>query len=139
MIGRNIFLASKTVRHKPYKELQLLLVPIPQSKNLSINFFIRLPVFNNWKSNTYDFILVIIYWLTKMVHYEPVKVIIHTFGLAKVIFDVIVLHHSLSNLIVSDQGSVFTLKFWSSLCHFHVIKQKLLNSFHLQIDSQTKR
>ncbi len=53
-----------------------------------------------------------------MVYYELVKVIIDAFGLAKVILDIVVLHHGLSNLIGSDWGLVFTLKFWLLLCYF---------------------
>ena len=72
--------------------------------------------------DSYDSILVIVDWLTKMVHYEPVKVTIDASGLAKVILDVVVRHHGLSNLIVSDKGLLFTSKFWSLLCYFLDIK-----------------
>ncbi len=74
-----------------------------------------------------------------MVHYEPVKVIIDALGLAEVILDVVVRHHSLSDSIVSDRSSVFISKFWSSLCYFFGIKQRLSTTFHPQIDGQTER
>ena len=74
-----------------------------------------------------------------MVHYEPVRVTIDALGLAEVILDVVVWHHSLSDSIVTDKGSFFTSKFQSSLCYFFGIKRKLLITFHPQIDSQTKR
>ena len=74
-----------------------------------------------------------------MVYYEPVRVTIDALGLAKVIFDMVVWHHGLSNLIVTDKGSLFTSKFWSSLCYFFGIKWRLLTTFHPQIDGQTKR
>lgn len=41
-------------------------------------------------------------WLTKMVHYEPVKVTIDALGLAEVIIDVVIRHYGFSDLIVSD-------------------------------------
>ena len=75
----------------------------------------------------------------KIVYYEAVKVTINVLGLAKVILDVVVQHQDLSHLIVSDKGLLFTLKFWSSLCYFLGIKQKLSIAFHLQIDGQTER
>ncbi len=84
-------------------------------------------------------ILVIVDRLTKMVHYEPVKVTIDAPGLAEVILDVVVRHHGLPDSIVSDRGSVFTLKFWSSLCYFLSIKQKPSTAFYPQTDGQIKR
>ena len=74
-----------------------------------------------------------------MVHYEPVKVIIDVPGLAEVILDVVIWHHDLSDLIVTNGGSLFTSKFWSSLCYFLGVKRKLSIAFYLQTDSQTKR
>ncbi len=40
---------------------------------------------------------------------------------------------------MTDRGSLFTSKFWSSLCYFLGIKKKLSTAFHPQIDGQTKR
>ena len=48
-------------------------VPTYQWKNLSIDFVIRLLVSTNWKGKSYDFILVIVNWLTKMVYYDVGK------------------------------------------------------------------
>ncbi len=60
---------------------------------MSIDFVTGLSISANWKGDSYDSILVIINRLTKMVHYEPVKVTIDVLGLAKVIIDVVVCHH----------------------------------------------
>ena len=54
-----------------------------------------LPISINWKGESYDSILVIIDWLTKMVYYELVKVTIDTLWLAKVILDIVVRHHGI--------------------------------------------
>ncbi len=62
----------------------------------------RLPVSTIWKSDTYNSILVIVDWLTKMVYYKPVKVIINAPDLAKIILDVVVQYYDLPNSIVSD-------------------------------------
>ena len=98
-----------------------------------------LPILTDWKGDGYNFILVIIDWLTKMVYYKYVKVIINAPGLANVILDVVVRHHGLPDSIVSDRGSFFTSKFWSSLCYFIDIKQRLSTAFYPQTDGQTKR
>ena len=74
-----------------------------------------------------------------MVYYKPIKVNINAPGLAKVILDIVVWHHSLFNSIISNKGSLFTSKFWSSLCYFLSIKQKLSTAFHPQTNGQIKR
>ena len=74
-----------------------------------------------------------------MVHYELVKVIINALGLAEVIIDVVVWHHDLLDSIVTDRNSFFTSKFWSSLCYFLRVKQKLSTAFHPQTDDQIER
>ncbi len=58
----------------------------------------------------------------KMVHYEPVKVTINALALGEVIIRIVVYNYSLPDSIVSDWGSVLTLKFWFSLCYFLGIK-----------------
>ena len=100
--GCDVCIASKTVRHKSYGDLQSLPVLTHRWKDLSMDFVTGLPVSTNWKGRTYDSILIIVDWLTKMVHYEPVKPIIDAPGLAEVIIDVVVRHLGLPNLIVSN-------------------------------------
>ena len=74
-----------------------------------------------------------------MVYYKPIKVITNAPDLAEVIINVVVRHHGLLDSIVTDRGSLFTSKFWSLLCYFLGIKQKLLTAFYLQTDGQTER
>ena len=74
-----------------------------------------------------------------MVYYEPVQMTITAPALAEVIFNVVVRHHGLPDSIVSDRGSVFTSKFWSSLCYFLSIKRRLSTAFYPQTDGQTER
>ncbi len=104
-----------------------------------MDFVIGLPILANWKGDSYNLILVIVDRLTKIVHYKPVKVIINAPGLAEVIIDVVVYYHRVLELIVIDQGSLFTSKFWSMLCYFLEIKKKLFTTFYPQTNSQTKR
>ena len=137
--GCDVCLSSKAVKHKPYKDLQSLPVPIHWWKDLAMDFVTRLRISTDWKGDSYDSILVIVDRLTKMVHYEPVKVTIDAPGLAEVILDVVVRHHGLPDSIVSDRGSLFTSKFWSSLCYFLVIKQRLSITFYPQTNGQTKQ
>lgn len=57
-----------------------------------------------------------------MVYEKPVKGTIDPLGKAEVIIKAVVLYHGLPNSIISDYLSVFTSKFWSSLCFFLGIK-----------------
>ena len=104
-----------------------------------MDFVTSLPVSINWKGDSYNSILVIVNRLTKMVHYEPVKITLDAPGLAEVIIDVVVRHHGLPDSIVTDQGSLFTSKFWSLLCYFLGIKRRLSIAFHPQTNGQTER
>ena len=81
--GCDVCLASKAVRHKPYRDLQSLPVPTHRWKELSMDFVTGLPLSADWKGNSYDSILVIVNQLTKMMHYKPVKVTIDDPGLGK--------------------------------------------------------
>ena len=88
--GCNVCLASKAVRHKPYGDLQALPVPTHRWKDLLMDFVTGLPVSTDWKGESFVSILVIVNRLTKMVHYEPVKITIDAPGLVEVILNVVV-------------------------------------------------
>ncbi len=100
--GCDVCLASKPVQHKPYWDLQFFPVPTNRWRDLSMDFVISLSILTNWKCKSYDSILIIVNRLTKMVHYEPVKVTVNALSLAEVIIDMVVQHHSLLHSIVSD-------------------------------------
>ena len=104
-----------------------------------MDFVTGLPISTDWKGDSYDSILVIVDRLTKMVHYELVKVTINASGLAEVIIDIVVRHHGLPDSIVTDRESLFTSKFWSLLCYFLGIKRRLSSAFYPQTDGQTER
>ena len=55
-----------------------------------MDFMTDLPLFTDWKSDSYDSILVIVNQLNKIVRYKPVKVTIDASGLAKVILDIVI-------------------------------------------------
>ena len=82
-----------------------------------------LPLFANWKSNSYNLIFVIVDRFIKIVYYKPVKVIINAPKLAKVIIDMVVRHYSPPDSIISNQGAIFMFKFWYLPCYFFDIKQ----------------
>ena len=73
-----------------------------------------------------------------MVYYELMQITIIAPALAKIILNMVIWHHSLSNSIVSNHGSVFMSKFWFLLYYFSSIKQSLSTTFYSQINGLTK-
>ena len=120
--GYDVYLASKAVRHKPYRDLQSLLILTHWWKELFMDFVTGLPLSADWKGDNYDLILVIIDQFIKMVHYKPVQVTINALRPAEVIIDVVVWHHGLPDSIVTNRGSFFKSKFWSLLTYFLGVK-----------------
>ena len=53
-------LVSKAISHKPYRNLQLLLVLTCRWKNLSIDFMTGVLILTNWKVESYNSIFLII-------------------------------------------------------------------------------
>ena len=104
-----------------------------------MDFVTGLPILTDWKGDSYNSIFVIVDRLTKMVYYKPIKVTINAPGLATVIIDMVVQHHELPDLIVTNRGSLFISKFWLLLCYFLGIKRRLSTAFHPQTDGQTER
>ena len=136
--GCDVCLASKAIRQKLYGDLQSLPVFTQRWKDLLMDF-VTLPILTDWKEKNYDSILVMVNRLTKMIDFEPVKITIGALRLAEVIINVVVRHYGLPDSIVTDRGSLFTSKFWSSLCYFLGIKRKLSTAFYPQTDGQTER
>lgn len=66
------------------------------------------PISVNWKSDSYNLILVIINYLIKIVYYKLVKVTINALGLVKVIINVIIYYHRVSEFIVINRDLLFS-------------------------------
>ena len=103
-----------------------------------MDFVTRLPIWTDWKDDSYDSILLIVTQLIKIVYYELVKVTIDALELPEVILHVVVWHHGLPNSIVSYRDSFFTSKFCSLLCYFLGIKRRLSTTFCSQTNKQTE-
>ena len=136
--GGDMCLALKAVSHKRYGNLQSLPLLTYRWKDLLMDFVTSLPISTKYKRDNYDFILVIVYQLMKMVHYKPVKITINAAGLIEVIIKIVIHHHGLPNSIVTDKGSLFTSKFWLLLYYFFGTKPGLSTAFYPQTDRQTK-
>ena len=51
----------------------------------------------------------------------------------------VVWHYSFLDSIMSNSGLFFISKFWSLLCYFFGIKQRLSTAFHTQTNGQIKQ
>lgn len=98
----NIYLASKIVCYKPYKNLQLLSILIYEQKDIFIDFIIGLLVLTNWIDESYDFILIIINCQIKIIFYKLVKIIIDISKLAKFIIDIVIYHDKVLESIITN-------------------------------------
>ena len=110
--GYNLCLISKTVCHKPYKNLQSLLILTHQWESFLIDFVTSLPLSTDWKGDNYDLILVIVNHLTKIVYYEVVKITIDILELAKVIIIMVMQYYGFPDSIISNRRVIFMSKFW---------------------------
>jgi RNase H-like domain found in reverse transcriptase/Integrase zinc binding domain len=127
---------SKPPRHKPHGELSSLPVPDKAWSGITMDFVTDLPPSGPLK---FDAIWVIVCHLTKMVHYVPCHKTNTATWLAKAFIQEVIRLHGLPDSIVSDRGTTFTSRFWSTLCHHLKITRKLSTAFHAQTDGQTER
>ena len=127
---------AKPTCHKPYRELQLLQQLWEPYTNILMDFIIGLPP-SKCQSKAYNSILVIMDWYTKMVCYIMVWSDIDTSRLVAVFVQKFVLAGlGIPDSIVSDQGSVFMLTFWSAVCYHLKVCRRLSTAFHPQTDGQ---
>ncbi|MCJ1269478.1 hypothetical protein MMC22_009370 [Lobaria immixta] len=70
-----------------------------------------LPASDDWTGAIFDFILVVVNRLTKMVHYIPVTKKITALQLAQVLIKEIIQFHDLLGSVVTDYRALFTLTF----------------------------
>ena len=122
-------MALKAVKHKFYSNLQALLIPIYWWKDLLINFIIKILISINKKSENYEFILVIVSRLIKIIYWEPVKLIINISELVEIIFNMVVWYYIFFNIIVFDKSLLFTFKFELLVCHFLALNKSSLRLF----------
>lgn len=62
----------------------------------------KIPIFTNLNGKTYDSTIIIIYQLTKMIYYKPIKLSIYNAALAKVIMKIVIHYYDLFNSIISN-------------------------------------
>jgi len=102
--------------------------------HISADFITKLPLVQE-----YDSILVVVDWLTKMVHFIPTTEKTSAEGLARLFRDNVWKLHGLPESIISDRRLQFAAGLMRKLNGMLGIKSKLLTAFHSQTDGQTER
>lgn len=66
--------------------------------------------------------LVIVYYLIKIVYYKPINIIINALSLIKKFINIVIQYYNLLKLIINDKSLFFSFKFWFLLYYFLNIK-----------------
>ena len=102
--------------------------------HISADFITKLSL-----AQEYNAILVVVDWLTKMVHFIPTTEKTMAEGLAKLFRDNMWKLYGLSKSIISDRGPQFTAELMRELNQMLGIESKMLMAFHPQTDGQMER
>jgi len=100
-------------------------IPEKPWTHISVDFITKLPL-----AQGYDSILVVVDWLTKMVHFIPTTEKILVEGLVRLFRDNMWKLHGLPESIISDRGSQFVVGLIWELNWILEIESKLSTAFH---------
>ena len=129
---------TRVHRHREYGEMEQVSRPTRPFETVTMDFITGLPP-STWNGKVYDTILVIVDVFTKWSIYVPCRKDIDAPELAELLLVHLNAFVGMPRNLVSDRGSLFTSKFWSSLCYYLGSKRKLSTAFHPQTDGQTER
>lgn len=129
---------TRVHRHREYGEMEQVSRPTRPFEPVTMDFITGLPP-STWNGKVYDAILVIVDVFTKWSIYVPCRKDIDAPELAELLLVHLNAFVGMPRNLVSDRGSLFTSKFWSSLCYYLGSKRKLSTAFHPQTDGQTER
>jgi len=109
-------------------------IPEKPWTHIPADFITKLPL-----AQGYDSILVVVDWLTKMVHFVPTTEKMLAEDLARLFRDNVWKLHGLLESIISDRGPQFVVGLMEELNEMLGIKGKLSIVFHPQTDRQMER
>ena len=98
-------------------------------QSIGMDFMGPLPKLNN-----FNYLLVVIDWLTSQVHLVPTTMTVTTRGIMWLILKEVMRPHRIPESIVSDRDTKFTSIFWKELHRLTGSKLPMSATFHLQAD-----
>ena len=125
---------TKDTNSKPAGLLHSLLIPDRLWQSVGMDFMGPLPKLFN-----FDYLLVIIDWLTSQVHLVPPTTTVTARGIMWLILKEVVRHHGIPKSIMSDRDTKFTSIFWKELHRWIGSKLLMSTTFHPQTDGATER
>jgi len=125
---------NKNCIEQPAGKLMPNSIPEKPWMYILADFITKLPL-----AQGYNTILVVVDWLTKMVHFIPTAEKTMAEGLAKLFRDNVWKLHGLPKSIISDRGLQFMVGLMRELNQILGIKSKMSTVFHPQTDGQTER
>ena len=109
-------------------------IPEKPQTHISVDFIAKLPL-----AQGYNSILVVVDWLTKIVHFISTTEKTSAERLARLFKDNVQKLHRLLESIISDRGPQFAAGLMRELNGILGIESKLPMAFHPQIDGQIER
>ncbi|GJX94397.1 putative reverse transcriptase domain-containing protein [Tanacetum coccineum] len=125
----------KAEHQKPSGLLQKPKIPVWKWERITTDFVSGLPR----TPSGYDTIWVIVNRLTKLAHFLPMKKTDTIEKLTQLYLKEIVYRHSVPILIISDQDSNFTSRFWKLLQKALGMNLDMSIAYHPQMDGQRER
>jgi transposase InsO family protein len=99
-----------------------------------MDFIVGLPL----TARRHDLIFVVVDTLTKSAHFIPVRMMYQAPDIAIVFISEIVRLHGMPKRIISDRGSVFTRRFWTSFQEALGTQLNFSTAYHPETDGQTE-
>ena len=124
---------SKDTNSKLTGLLHSLPIPDRPGQSIRLDFMGPLP-----KSNDFDYLLVVIDWLTSQVHLVPTTTMVTARGSAWLILKEVMRLHGIPESIASDWDTKFTSIFWKELHRLMGSKLLISTVFHPQTDGATE-
>jgi transposase InsO family protein len=100
-----------------------------------MDFIVGLPL----TERRHDSIFVVVNTLTKSAHFIPMRMTYQEADIARVFISEIVRLHGVPKRIISDRGSVFTGRFWTSFQEALGTQLNFSTVYHPETDGQTER
>jgi hypothetical protein len=128
----------KLVKHKSHDLLQSFFIFERSRQNWTMNFITNLS-FSKHREVVYDSMLMMIDRYIKFNLYISSKKTWNAENLTNALIDEIFIKFERLVFIVTNRDSLFTFKFWSSLCYYLWARLRYSIVYHSQIDEQIER